>query len=82
MYLVQTSKHITTKPKGQHKNPWQRRESKPGPIATQSDALPLDHRYRLKSSCLTVDLRKGPSIQSANANVKANAVFRLIIPAP
>ena len=29
-----------------HKNPCQSRESNPGPLAAQSDALPLDHRVK------------------------------------
>jgi len=34
----------TTKQKSKHKNPYQRRELNPRPLAPQSDALPLDHR--------------------------------------
>jgi len=47
-----TTTTITTKQKIKHINPYQSRKSNPGPLAPQSDALPLDHR--LLSGYLTV----------------------------
>ena len=59
MLRTKKSKNTTaTKHTQKHKNTWQSRESNSGPLAPQSDALPLDQRvnliYRLKSSYFTV----------------------------